>query len=290
MEVQREISLKRFLIALNSEVYATLRMRSAWLLVIIPSLAIIIRMIILKISALTDSTRSRILGQTPNAGDNGFGNLVDAMSSGITLIYLIFVGYAAFSFAIDRDHGVVRHLVIRQVSRTTLVLSKFLILHGLAFLSIIMALLTAYFLANYFWDLVPVVEDGYELISLAEIKGEISLGLTLALIPIPACLAFGLFLSILSHSATQAVTLALGTTLALDVFKTVLGEKAQYIYSTFQPSLVDMSYLNDVAKIVRGFSDLIVNQGFLSMNYMVPPVYAALFLLLSLFAIQRSNL
>jgi hypothetical protein len=93
------------------------------------------------------------------------------------------------------------------------------------------------------WDFGPVVEDGYELIGSDEIRSEVWLGLRLALIPLPTALAFGVLVSVLAQSATQAVTAALGVTLALDVFKGVLGDAAHYLYASFQPSLIDQSYL-----------------------------------------------
>ena len=107
-----------------------------------------------------------------------------------------------------------------------------------------------------------MVEDGFELIGEREILYEIHLGLLMAVLPLPAVIAFGLLVSVAAQSATQAVTLALGATLAMDIFKALLGEAAWYLYATFHPSLLDQSYLREVSRLVRGFSDVLVEDRF----------------------------
>ena len=109
----------------------------------------------------------------------------------------------------------------------------------------------------------------------------------MAIIPIPASIAFGLFISVISQSATQAVTTALGITLAIDIFKATLGDFAYYLYATFQPSLLDQSYLQDVSRIVRGYSDVLVDERVQLLNIWTPLPALLIFLVLTLWIVQR---
>ena len=189
---------------------------------------------------------------------NAYGYFVDSMSTGLTMLGLLLVALAAYSFSFDRDTGLVRHLLIRRISRPALVVAKLVHLHLLALLSFIVLLITAYIFSDLFWQFGPIVEDGFELISEDEILFEIQTGLHLAIVPLPAAIAFGLLISVCAQSATQAVTTALGVTLAIDIFKSMLGDYANFLYARFQPSLIDASYLQDASRIVRGYSDVLV--------------------------------
>ena len=148
----------------------------------------------------------------------------------------------------------------------------------------------SYFCSGWLWEFGPIVEDGFELISEAEIREEIGLGLQLAIVPIPAAIAFGLLISVSAQSTTQAITTALGITLAIDIFKSTLGDFSFYLYATFQPSLLDQSYLQDVSRIVRGFSDVLVDERMQQLNMWVPWPTLLIFLCLALVVVQRRKL
>jgi hypothetical protein len=145
-------------------------------------------------------------------------------------------------------------------------------------------------LSTALWELGPVIEDGYELISEGEILDEIYLGLRLAVYPLPAAIAFGVLLSVVAQSAMQSLSLALGLTLAFDVFKTSLGDMAGYIYARFQPSLIDASYLGDVARLARGYSDVLIDEKLLVLNLWSPLPAFLLCLGLSIFVVRTKNL
>jgi hypothetical protein len=148
----------------------------------------------------------------------------------------------------------------------------------------------SYICSGWLWEFGPIVEDGFELISEAEIREEIVLGLLLAIVPIPPAIAFGLLISVSAHSTTQAITTALGITLAIDIFKSTLGDFSHYLYATFQPSLLDQSYLQDVSRIVRGFSDVLVDERVQQLNWWVPWPALLIFLCLALVIVQRRKL
>lgn len=275
-----------FVAALRCEVFTVSRTLSPWLLAAIPAAAVVLRMLLVKLSA----AGGNLAGSNEEQVVNGYGYLVDGFSTGLTLLYLIFIAYAAYSFAVDRDQGVVRHLVIRRVSRRALLAAKLLVLHALALLALAAVLVTSLLLTRLFWDLGPVVEDGFEIIGVQTIHEEIRLGLTLALLPLPACLALGLLISVAARSATQAVALAVGVTLVVDIFKNVLGGAAYYVYAAFQPSLIDQSYLSDVARIVRGYSDVLIDQQVYQLNLWVPIPQAILFVILAMVVVNRRKL
>ncbi|MGQ9425674.1 ABC transporter permease subunit [Gilvimarinus sp. F26214L] len=272
-----------FRTALAAEAFVARHSLSPWLLAFIPAAAVAFRLLLVKVA-----------GAAPLEGEDGaasgYGYMVDGFATGLTLLYLVFIAYAAHSFAVDRDHGVLRHLVIRSVSRRNLVAAKLVFLHLLALLSVAGVLLAAYLLSRGLWELGPVVEDGFEIISVELIHEEIAMGLRLALLPLPACLALGVLISVLARSATQAVAIAVGVTLALDIFKNVLGSGAHFIYATFQPSLIDQSYLSEVARIVRGYSDVLVDPAVHQLNIWVPLPQAVAFALLAVLVVGRRKL
>jgi len=281
-----------FVAALKAELFVAARSNSARLLMVLPALAVVIRAVVVKLTETGQQARDALLGGGDDAPvqANAWGHFVDSFSTGLTLMSLSLVAYAAWSFANDRDTGALRHLLIRRVSRMGLVLAKLatvylLALGALLLLSVSIGLITA-----LLWDFGPVVEDGYELIGSEDIRAEVWLGLRLALIPIPAALAFGVLISVLAQSATQAVTAALGVTLALDVFKGVLGDYAHYLYATFQPSLIDQSYLQDVSRLVRGYSDVMIDSRVLSLNEWVPFPQLLLFVVIALLLVRRKAL
>jgi ABC-type transport system involved in multi-copper enzyme maturation permease subunit len=275
-----------FVSAFRAELFVALRTMPARLIVILPALIVAIRLLVVKVTQSGTDARQALLGQSSfgdsNVASNAYGYLVDGIATGLTLLSLTLVAYAAWSFATDRDTGALRHVLIRRASRQALLLAKLAVAHLAALLSLILMLLTVYLTAGMLWEFGPVVEDGYELIGSEEIRREILLGLRLAILPLPAAIAFGLLISVLTNSATQAVTAALGATLALDIFKGLLGNFSQYLYVTYQPSLIDQSYLSDVGRLVRGYSDVMVNEQLLTLNQWVPLPQMLLFVVLAL--------
>jgi len=277
-----------FLTAIRTELYVMCRGIGVWFLIILPALAATIQLTLVKLSTLSPSLQDA--GDEALDSVSGYGFMVDGMSTGLMLLNLIFIGYAAYAFANDRDSGVIRHLIIRRISRRALIAAKFVILLGLALLSATMIVAVTVLISSVFWTLGPVIEDGYELIAVSDIQTEIYLGLKLALLSLPACISLGLLVSVISNSATQAVSIAIGISLVFDVFKSALGELANYVYATFQPSLIDQSYLKDVAQIVRGFSDVLIDERVYQLNLYLPIPQAMVLFVLTLIIVNRRQL
>ncbi len=272
--------------ALRSELFVAVRTMPARLIVIMPAVIVFARLLLQKITQSGTEARESLLGQSSfgdsNVANNAYGYFVDGLITGLTLISLTLVAYAAWSFASDRDTGALRHVLIRSASRRALLLAKLTMVLMVGILAFLLMLLTVTISAGGFWEFGPVVEDGYELIGTEEIRTEIMLGLQLALLPLPTAVAFGLLVSVLTNSSTQAVTVALGATLAMDIFKGLLGNMSHYLYVTFQPSLIDQSYLRDVSRLVRGYSDVLVDQRILDLNMWVPLPQMLLLVILAL--------
>lgn len=281
-----------FIAVLKAEIYVTRHSMSARLLLVLPAIIVVLRAAVVKLSESGQAARDALLGQGDAlaGGSNAWGQLVDSFSMGLTLLSLSLVAYGAWTFANDRDTGALRHALIRRVSRMGFVMAKLLTVVVLAAASLLLMSIAIAIISAVLWDFGPVVEDGYELISSEEIRTEVALGLRLALIPLPAALAFGLLVSVVAQSATQAVTSALGITLAMDIFKSVLGERAYYLYASFQPSLIDQSYLQDVSRLVRGYSDVMIDNRVLTLNEWVPIPEMLVFVALMLVLVRRKTL
>lgn len=286
------------LTAIKADIFVALRSRASWLLCLAPALVALLQLLLS--SALNAGDQARqALGASSNRMQSAGGGiegadawvaLIDALGTGLALISLIAVTHAAWSLASDRELGVARHLLIRRVSRPALVLGKLVQTHVLALLSIVLLLLVSLATSALLWDFGPVQEDGYELIGAAEIRAELRLGLWLALIPIPAGIALGVLLSVLCNSSTQALSAALGITLGLDLFKSVLGSAADYLYTSYQVSLLDESYLNDVARLAGGYSDVMLDTAAMQLNQWLPGPQMLLFIVLALFFMHRKKL
>jgi len=281
------------LIAIKSELFVALRTFASKLIVLAPAMIAAAQLMLVKLTEAGQQARENLLGGSgfeQAVASNAYGFFVDGLSTGLTMLGLLLVAQGAYSFSYERDIGSIRHLLIRRVSRASMLTAKLLHLHLLAFLSAVLLLLTCYLLSGMLWEYGAIVEDGFELISEQEIHEEIWLGLHLALIPLPAAIAFGLLVSVSAQSATQAVTTALGITLAIDIFKGLFGDFANYLYASFQPSLLDQSYLQSVSRIVRGYSDVLVDDSVLQLNMWVPVPALLLFFAAGLWIVQRRKI
>ena len=282
-----------FVVALRSEIFVGLHTLGGKLVIITPTLLVALQYFLARLTAAGNEARDNLLGQSSfdeALTSNAWGYFVDGLSTGLTLLGLLLVALSAYSFSFDRDTGALRHLLIRRVSRPALVLAKLVYFHLLAVLAIVLLLAVCYLLSGSLWEFGPVVEDGFELIGEAEIRDEIALGLRLALLPLPAAIGLGVLVSVLANSATSAVTGALGITLAMDIFKGMLGNGANYLYARFQPSLLDESYLQDVGRLVRGYSDVLVDEQLLQLNTWVPWPALVLFVGLALVVVRLRKL
>ena len=287
------MSLSSLMQALRSEFYVARYALGARLLIFIPSAAAAVQFMASKIADAGTAARESLMNSVSFddvTANNGWGHFVDGLDTGITLLFLLLVAQAAYSFSAEVESGTLRHQLIRCSSRRLIVISKLIQLHVLALIGVGILIVSSYLLSGLLWEFGPVVEDGFELISEAEIRDEIALGLRLALTPLPAAIALGLLLSVLANTATQAVVSALGITLAMDIFKGMLGDYAYYLYASFQPALIDQSYLQDVSRLVRGYSDVLIDDRVIQLNYWVPIPTLLVLVTASLIVVQTRKL
>ena len=269
--------MSNLLAALRLELFLARYSLAARITVLAPALVCLARFLLVWLNQAGQQARAGLIGASDfelAQAQNAYGHFVDGVNTGLAILALLLVATAAHDFSGERDVGSIRHVLIRRAGRTSIVLAKLLRLHVLGLLALALLGFCAWAGSALFWDFGPVVEDGFELISEGEIRYEIRLGLLMAVIPLPAVIAFGMLVSVAAQSATQAVTLALGATLAMDIFKSLLGERAWYLYATFHPSLLDQSYLREVSRLVRGFSDVLVTDSFFVFNTWAPTVSA----------------
>ena len=287
------MSLSSLMQALRSEFYVARYALGARLLIFIPSAAAAVQFMASKIADTGTAARDGLMNSVSFddvTASNAWGHFVDGLDTGITLLFLLLVAQAAYSFSAEVENGTMRHQLIRCSSRRLIVISKLIQLHALALMGVGILIVSSYLLSGLLWEFGPVVEDGFELISEAEIRDEITLGLRLALTPLPAAIALGLLLSVLANTATQAVVSALGITLAMDIFKGMLGDYAYYFYASFQPALIDQSYLQDVSRLVRGYSDVLIDDRVIQLNYWVPIPTLLVLVTASLIVVQTRKL
>ena len=287
------MSLSSLMQALRSEFYVARYALGTRLLIFIPSAAAAVQFMASKIADTGTAARDGLMNSVSFddvTASNAWGHFVDGLDTGITLLFLLLVAQAAYSFSAEVENGTMRHQLIRCSSRRLIVISKLIQLHALALMGVGILIVSSYLLSGLLWEFGPVVEDGFELISEAEIRDEITLGLRLALTPLPAAIALGLLLSVLANTATQAVVSALGITLAMDIFKGMLGDYAYYLYASFQPALIDQSYLQDVSRLVRGYSDVLIDDRFIELNYWVPIPTLLVLVTASLIFVQTRKL
>ena len=287
------MSLSSLTQALRSEFYVARYALGARLLIFIPSAAAAVQFMASKIADTGTAARESLMNSVSFedvTANNAWGHFVDGLDTGITLLFLLLVAQAAYSFSAEVESGTLRHQLIRCSSRRLIVMSKLLQLHALALMGVGVLIVSSYLLSGLLWEFGPVVEDGFELISEAEIRDEIAVGLRLALTPLPAAIALGLLLSVIASTATQAVVSALGITLAMDIFKGMLGDYAYYLYASFQPALIDQSYLQDVSRLVRGYSDVLIDDRVIQLNYWVPIPTLLVLVTASLIVVQTRKL
>lgn len=286
--------LSGFRAALSSDVY--LAMRSRWLRVVVlaPGLAAAGSVFLERLRATREAAQDALLGSATAAAstgsERGYGALVGGLSAGLTVASIVLLAVAAHSIASERERGLVRHLLVRRVSRSGYVAAKYVFLLLLSFAVVAIVGLGASGAAAAVYELGPVVEDGYEIIGVAEMQSEITRGVALALAPLPAALALGLFLSLAARSTTMAVSVALALALGFDLLKGSLGEISRYVYAFHQPSLIDTSWLKEVGQLVRGFSDVFVEDEVLFLNAVVPWPAALLFFVAALLLGSRREM
>ena len=281
-----------YLLALRGELYLERRSRAVKAALLLPMALAAGRVGLGKLHslALQVGEAARGSGGAAAVDVNAYGPLVDGVGAGLMLGLLLLLVLASTSVSLDRDLGTIRLPLTRRVSRSALVLAKFtaLVLVGLALLAGVVFASWAASAALY--DFTPAMEDGYVIFPASEIRREIALGLGMAALCLPATAALGLLVSAAARSATASVAVALPLVLAFDVLKGLLGGVSSWVFLSFQPTLIDRSYLAEAGKIARGFSDAGFSDRLLRLNLAVPLPEALVLLGLTLLIVNRRKM
>ena len=135
------------LVAIKSELFVALRTFASKLIVAAPALVAAAQLMLLKLTEAGQQARDTLLGESgfeQSVANNAYGFFVDGLTTGLTMLGLLLVAQSAYSFSYDSDIGSIRHILIRRVSRGSVLTAKLIHLHLLALLSVLLLLITSY--------------------------------------------------------------------------------------------------------------------------------------------------
>ncbi len=281
----------------GAEWYRLVRSRTAWacgtFLALLSFLRVFAEHVAERSSYATALQRALASGRAappvPEPG-NAYGPFVDGWSAGLTVGTLVLLIYAARGIAADLESGVLRASLTRSASRGATLCGRALLGVPLCLFTVLVTALGAWLGAAWLFEFGPLIEDGYELMSTAELHEELLGACMTTLPPMLATWTFGLLVSALCRTGAGAVAGALVTYLGFDLFKEVLGDDRWWVFAAFNPSLVDNSYIKEVASMARGFSDAGFTQDVFRMNLIVPWPEGALLVLLAWGVLSRRSL
>ncbi len=276
------------LLALRSDAYLLLRARGLRVGAVLVALVAAGRIVLGRLHEAGQEARGVVFGAAVDAAPpSAWALLVDGLRAGWTLAFFLLLAAAASGLASEREHGHSRVLVVGGVSRLSMVGARFLSQTIVGIILAIAACIGASGGAAAFADFGPVTEEGLEIWSASDVRSELLIAVAGSLITLPAIVAFGLLVGSCARSATQSVAVALGLSIVWDMAKSSLGRAAAWGYASYQPTLVDTSYLREVGQMARGFSDF---RDVEALNFIVPLPEAALFLVLTLAVTVRRKL
>jgi len=210
-----------------------------------------------------------------------WGPFVDGWRTGLSAATLLLLLHATRTIAADRESGVLRVTWTRSTSRAASVVARALLSLALVGVAFVVTGVAAWAASAAFFDFGPLVEDGYEFLTAAELRAEVAHAAWAVLPAFVATYAFGLLISALVRSATVATNAALSLFLAFDLFKESFGEAREWVFASFVPSFVDGSALSAMSGVARGYSDAGMSSQLLERSLVVPSVQALVFVLLA---------
>jgi len=234
--------------------------------------------------------RGSELDDSPDVLRNAFAPWVDGWRAGASVGTLLLLIFAARALAGDRESGLLRLASTRSATRSGLVLGRLCLAPFLTLGLVLASGAGSWLAASLLFRFGPLVEDGYEIWSEAELWSELATAVLAVLPPIVATFAFGLFVSAGSRSSVVALTVALVAFLGFDLFQDTLGGGRLFVFATYAPTLVDHSCLSEMSDLARGFSDAGYTAQELRMNHFVPWPHTLVFALLACWLASRKPL
>lgn len=224
---------------------------------------------------------ARVALHSGEASGNGFAPLADGLRAGAVVSSLLALVLGASSVARDRASGALalQHLASPRIR---LPLSRAIAILGLVVTGLVLLVGVATGLAAYRFTLGPVVEDGFEMATRAELWSAVVRTTSATLPALFACTAFGLSISSLVSTPGTAVTAALVPLTVFDVFRDAFGGLAELSFVRFVPFLGDGSPLAILPKLARAYSDVVFEPEQLREALVVPSVQGAVMLALAM--------
>ena len=220
----------------------------------------------------------------------GWAPLVEAWRVGLALGALLLLIHGARSIAGDRDSGVLRLASTRTASRGALAAGRVMTGPPLVLLVVALSGLASYVTTLVWFDFGPLMEDGYVILEVSELRRELARAILSAIPALWAVHAFGLLVSSISRGATLAVASSVALFLAFDLFKTSLGQNRFWLFATYSPSFIDNSAMQEMVGLAHGYSDAGVPESLMRMSYLLPAPQALLLASLAALVLTRRRL
>tara|TARA_R110002096_G_scaffold191185_6_gene372662 strand:+ start:9260 stop:10081 length:822 start_codon:yes stop_codon:yes gene_type:complete len=238
--------MRGVLTVLRAETYRMTRTRSLWVAWILLGLLTYL---------VASLAGEEMVGAHGGTEGLGWGPMAKGLHSGLVIGTLGLAFLAARSLAGDADAWILRLTVTRSASRLELVYGRFLLGFPLVLSVIGMSLLGAWLGGLGAGGYGDIVIDNFPIAYGEDLVDEGRRAVLGIFAPMICVWAFGLFVSSLSPGATPAVAVTLAALLALDLFKSLLGDYEPLVFTTYVPALTGTSASGEFVGIAQGFSD-----------------------------------
>ncbi|MFH0945403.1 MAG: ABC transporter permease subunit [Planctomycetota bacterium] len=270
---------------LRAEMYRFRKTRATWVLLVLPALFGAARILgahaadrlkrAQEIAAGLDSPAS-----LESIAESGFGPLADGLRTGGAVLTLLLLILGAMQLVRERETGALG-LAFLARSRGAVVVGKAFSLLLFTLCAFLLLFLVSAGIAAGLNGLGPVVDEGFEMASAAELWADTARGSLSCLPALFAAGLFGLFISALASTPATAVAGTLVPFLAFDVLGGLFEEFSRRVFVTYTPFLGGGSPLVRLTEIARAFSDAGWAEGELSRAVWVPGLEGLLLLLLA---------
>ena len=258
---------------LRAELYRHARARSTWVLLLLPAVAGVVRILGERSMARVDQLRQATASADIQGLEvTGFGPLADGLRTGSAVLTLALLVVGALAIVRERETGALA-LAFLGRSRASIVTAKALVLTLLVAVGFAVLFAACTGVAAALYGLGPIVDEGYEIASVADLWQEIGRGCLPALPGLLAAPMFGLFISAATSSTGGAVAGTLVPVVLVDIGKELHDGFARILFVTYAPLLGDGSPLAKLPDMARFYVNAVWRDGELSRAAAVPGVW-----------------
>ena len=236
----------------RAELFRAARRRSGWVLLLLPALVAAVR--------IAFSAVAEVDPDAAELGNNGFAPLADGLRTGGAVLTLVVLLLGALSMVRDREIGALR-LLSTMASKGTIFASKLLVLTVLLALGGLLLVGGCVAVAAWQYDFGPLVEDGFEIATAAELWRDTAQAFAAGCCAWWAAGCLGLSLSAATSNVGAATLLAVVPVLLLDFFGELAQDLWHSLFLSHLPLLSGEAALARLPDICRGFSDVFLAEG-----------------------------